>query len=184
MAASTETRSGPRPLAAGGPIPKLSWKAARGRAIDTRAGGWRLLVVYRGKHCGMCRQYLIELNGMREDFAKLGIAVMALSADDARSARAWVRELGLQYPLGHGLTPAQMKKLGLYVSPADDEVDHAFAEPAVFALRDEGIIHFACVGNAPYGRPPLHAVFEGLKTAIEDELQPHGTSWPAPRARR
>lgn len=123
----------------------------------------------------MCKRYLIELNGLRESLEETGVAVFAVSADAKAAATNWVKELSLNFPLAYGLTPAQMEKLGLYVSPADEEVDHAFAEPAVFALRDKGRLHFACVGNAPYGRPPLHDVLEGLKKAIEEGLPPRGT---------
>jgi len=179
MKKSTSPRRGPRPLEAGRPIPKLAWKTAQGSSIGTRAEGWRVLVVYRGRHCGLCKRYLIELNGLQPGFEQAGITVAAVSADIKVAATGWLRELALRFPLGYGLTEAQMKKLGLYVSPADEDVDHPFAEPAVFTLRDKGMIHFACVGNAPYGRPSLHDVLEGTKKAIEDDLDPHGTRWPA-----
>jgi peroxiredoxin len=178
MPASTPTDRTPRPLAAGARFPALSWSGVEGETIRTDGEGWRVLVVYRGKHCDMCRRYLIELNGLCESFAKLGVAVAAVSADERDAAAEWQRSLGLQFPLGHGLTPAQMQALGLYVSPPDDDVAHAFAEPAVFVLRDDSRLHFACVANAPYGRPPLHDVLEGVRKAIEDDLPPHGTQWP------
>lgn len=165
----------PRPLRAGRVVPKIQWRTAQGSHASTRAEGWCLFVVYRGEHCPVCKRYLIGLNGLRESFEEAGISVFAVSADSKPAAANWLTEMGLNFPLAYGLTPAQMEKLGLYVSPADDEVDHAFAEPAVFALRDSGKLHFACVGNAPYGRPPLHDVLEGLKRAIEEGLPPHGT---------
>lgn len=181
---SDRSARGPRPLPAGAAMPKLAWKTAQGSRIETHAAGWRVLVVYRGRHCDMCKRYLIELNGMQPGFDDAGAKVMAVSADTKAAAGAWLRELAPRFPLGYGLTEAQMRRLGLYVSPPDDDVDHAFAEPAVFVLRDRGTIHFACVGNAPYGRPPLHDVLEGVKKAIEEGLEPHGTQWPAGRRAR
>jgi peroxiredoxin len=178
MSTSTPAEPAPRPLAAAEPFPLLRWSSVEGDKIGTGGEGWRLLVFYRGRHCDMCRRYLIELNGLRESFAALGVAVAAVSADDREAAAAWHRSLGLQFPLGYGLTPAQMQSLGLYVSPPGDDVDHPFCEPAVFVLREENRLHFACVGNAPYGRPPLHDVLDGVRKAIEDDLPPHGTQWP------
>lgn len=183
MTAGVPARSTPRPLEAGQLIPKLEWKTAQGGRLGTRAPGWCVLVVYRGKHCGMCKRYLIELNGLQPAFEQAGVAVAAVSADAKPRAAGWLRELALRFPLGYGLTESQMKALGLYVSPADEDVDHPFAEPAVFTLRERGLIHFACVGNAPYGRPSLHDVLEGTKKAIEEELDPHGTRWPVRGAR-
>lgn len=176
-----------RPLVAGDSLPSAKWKTIQGETFSTRshaADRWRLLVVYRGKHCGMCKRYLIELNGLLESFQDAGTDVFAVSADSESAAQAWVKELGLRFPLGFGLTTDQMRDLGLYVSPVDDDVDHEFAEPAVFVVREDGRLHFACVGNAPYGRPPLSDVLDGLEKARKDGLEPHGTAWPTPEANR
>lgn len=171
----------PRPLVAGDGIPDAEWKAAQGGTLSTRSAAtdrWRLMVVYRGRHCGMCKRYLVELNGLLESFQDAGTDVFAVSADDQHAAQGWVQELGLRFPLGFGLTVDQMREFGLYVSPADGDVDHEFAEPAVFVIRENSRLHFACVGNAPYGRPPLSDVLDGIKKAHEDALEPHGTAWP------
>ena len=71
-----------RRFRAGEPFPALSWPTVGGGTLLlANDPGWRLLVVYRGKHCGLCREYLAELNGMLDAFRDRGIRVAALSAD-------------------------------------------------------------------------------------------------------
>lgn len=55
---STTTR-----IAAGSLFPTMTWPLAGGGDL-TLAGdkNWRLLVVYRGKHCPLCKKYLATLN--------------------------------------------------------------------------------------------------------------------------
>ena len=171
----------PAPLPAAQKLPKLEWPAIGAARVSTVASRrWKLLVVYRGAHCGMCKRYLIELNGLRASFDEESVGVAAVSADTRAKAQRWVDELALAFPLAYGLGEADMHALGLYVSkPAPrDGVRHVFAEPAVFLLDPRGRLHMACVGNAPYARPPLGAVLDGVKEIRKQRLAPHGTIWP------
>lgn len=162
------------PLVAGATVPETAWRSVQGHEVTTHGEGWHVLIVYRGKHCPMCKQYLIELNGLQAAFEKAGASVMAVSADTKAAASDLFEELGLRFPLGYGLSISHMQGFGLYVSPSEPEPGHPFSEPALFVLRDGGQLHFACVSNAPYGRPPLKDVLDGVKEAIENDLPPHG----------
>ena len=42
---------------------------------------WRLLVVYRGKHCPLCSRYLTELEALKDKFLHIGVDIAAVSAD-------------------------------------------------------------------------------------------------------
>ena len=60
-----------RRFRAGEPFPSLSWPKVGGGTLSlANDPGWRLLVVYRGQHCGLCREYLAELNGMLDAFSR------------------------------------------------------------------------------------------------------------------
>jgi hypothetical protein len=60
----------------GEPLPPLAFDTLdRGRLQFDRLDGWRMLVIYRGKHCGLCARYLATLRNLRGGFAKLGAAV-------------------------------------------------------------------------------------------------------------
>ncbi len=71
-------------FSAGAPFPDLAWPLTGGGELDVaRMPGWRVLVVYRGKHCPRCKTYLNTLNGLLEEFKAAGISVAALSAESS-----------------------------------------------------------------------------------------------------
>ncbi len=49
---------------------------------------WKLVVVYRGKHCPLCTNYLAHLNQLRDGFSKIGVDVIAISTDSEARAVA------------------------------------------------------------------------------------------------
>lgn len=156
-------------MTAGAPFPDLSWPSVDGGEVAPAAGsGWRLLVVYRGAHCPLCKGYLKTLNDMREDFAAAGIAVTVLSADSLDQARGDVEKYGWSFPVGYGLTTDQMRSLGLYVSTpiSSAETDHDFPEPGVFAINPQGQAQIIDVSNAPFSRPDLKSLLGGLQYVI------------------
>lgn len=164
-------------MRAGDPFPGWSWpKAGGGQLAPAQGAGWRMLVVYRGKHCGLCRKYLARLESMRSRFEEADIAIFALSADHGAKAEAQVREGGLGFPVGYDLQVAQMRELGLYVSPPTEKAERPFAEPGVFVLNPQGLVQVANVSNAPFARPELEAMLEGIETARKEKAPIHGMS--------
>jgi len=56
-------------LEAGSQMPKVSVPKVGGGELHLGSGeGWRMLVVYRGKHCPICRTYLKALDGLLDQF--------------------------------------------------------------------------------------------------------------------
>ncbi|MGY2737171.1 redoxin domain-containing protein [Sphingomonas sp. UYP23] len=166
-------------LTAASPFPALSWDALGGGRIDPMAdGGWRLLIVYRGKHCPICRQYLKTLNGMLGDFADAGIKVYATSADPREKAEAEATEEGWSFPVGYNLQPDQMRTLGLYVSSprSPEETDRAFSEPGMFGINPAGEAHLIDISNAAFARPDLQMVLNGLKFVMDNGFPTRGTA--------
>src|SRR5690348_12005749 len=98
-------------LPAGSVFPAMSWPQVGGGTVDPwKEPGWRMLVVYRGKHCPLCKRYFKTLDGMLDDFRAAGIAVMAVSADSLEKAQADVAEQGWRFRVGYGLTTDQMRQ--------------------------------------------------------------------------
>ena len=164
---------------AGDPFPSLTWpKVGGGTLTLADEQGWRLLVVYRGKHCGLCRKYLAELNGMIDAFRERGIHVTAVSADSRDNAEHVASEVNLAFPLAYDLTVDHMRRLGLYITAPEspEQTDRTFAEPALFVINPDGRTQVITVTNAPFSRPDLETVLEGLKTAQDDRAPIHGTS--------
>lgn len=171
---SPPTHAAPMP---GEPLPRLQIDTvAHGRIELDALGGWRLLVVYRGRHCPACSTYLCRLRGLFDEYEALGVRVIAWSADAAEVASAQAREEGWPFVVGHGLDIAQMRALGLFVSPPGDEADHAFAEPGLFLLNPDGVLQAIDISNAPFSRPDLQSVLGGIRTIRREQPPIHGTA--------
>ena len=60
-------------IAAGAPFPEISWPAVGGGLMaPSEDQGWGLLIVYRGKHCPLRKQYLNTLNGRAQTIVRQG----------------------------------------------------------------------------------------------------------------
>ncbi len=165
-------------LAAGAPFPAIATpRLGGGEVAPAAATGWRLLVVYRGKHCPLCKPYLTTLDGLIDTFAEAGVQVMAVSADPEEKAAADLAEFKWRFPLGYGLTVAQMRELGLYVSDprSPQETDRPFAEPGLFLINPEGTVQIVDISNAPFARPDLAAIARGAKRIQELNYPIRGT---------
>ena len=165
-------------LAAGTAFPAITVPRLGGGEIALAAmEGWRLLVVYRGKHCPLCKPYLGTLDKLIEEFAAANVAVVAISADPEEKAQADHAEFGWRFPLGYGLTVAQMQSLGLYVSNprSPQETDRPFSEPGLFLINPAGQVQLIDISNAPFARPDLAGIARGAKRIQEMNYPIRGT---------
>lgn len=166
-------------LEAGAAFPApMAWPRVGGGEVAPAAdGGWRMLVVYRGRHCPLCKKYLKALDGLLGGFEAAGVAVAAVSGDPEEKAAADAAEQGWRFPLAYGMTVAQMRELGLYVSAprSPQETDRPFPEPGLFVLNPEGEVQIIDVSNAPFARPELAAVLAGIKLIQEKRYPIRGT---------
>lgn len=58
--------------------------------VGAPTGKWQLIVVYRGKHCPVSRNYLASLQQIIYELDDLGVEVLALTADGREKAEAFV----------------------------------------------------------------------------------------------
>lgn len=147
---------------------------------ETRLGdgdGWRMVVVYRGKHCPICKTYIGGLNAMLDDFRGAGVDVIAVSGDPQEKAEAQARDEGWTFPVAYGLSVEQMKALGLYVSDprSPQETDRPFPEPGLFVVNPKDELQIVDVSNAPFARPDLSMVLKGLKFIQDKDYPIRGT---------
>ena len=165
-------------LAAGTAFPALSVPRLGGGQVSPAEGeGWRLLIVYRGRHCPLCKAYLKTLDGLLEDFAALDVSVAAISGDPEEKAAADAAEHGWRFPLGFGLSVEQMRQLGLYVSEprSPQETDRPFPEPGLFLINPAGQVQILDISNAPFARPDLAAILRGARIIQERQYPIRGT---------
>jgi len=70
-----------------------------------------------------------------------------------------------------------MNTLGLYISEprSEKETDHPFAEPGVFVVNADGEIQIVDISNAPFARPELEALANGLAFIRKNDYPIRGT---------
>ena len=164
--------------AAGAPFPKVSVPTLGGGDVTLgQSEDWALVIVYRGLHCPKCKAYMEELDGLLGDFKELGVSVTCVSADTKDKAQAFVDEVGYTGTMAYGLSVDQMREMGVYISAplSAAEADAPFAEPALFVVNDEGVLHLQDVSTMSWGRPPLMGVRDGINFVRTNNRPPRGT---------
>ena len=153
---------------AGDLFPVIELPTLGGNSIELgtpqHGADWRLVAVYRGKHCPMCTRYLNELEALKDKFLQIGVDIAAVSADSEAQASAHMADLSVSFPIAYGLTIEQMQQLGLYISHPRSarETDHPFAEPGLFVINDKGQVQVIDISNGPFVRPELNVLLSGL----------------------
>jgi peroxiredoxin len=167
-------------LKAGQAMPEISLPTLGGGTVSLGAstGGWRMIVVYRGKHCPLCKTYLGRLQDLAPDYEAAGIELIVVSGDPEEKAAAAKQEWGLAQTLAYDLKPEQMQKLGLYISEprSAQETDRPFPEPGLFVINPQGKLHIVDISNAPFARPDLANLLNGLKYVQEKNYPVRGTA--------
>lgn len=168
-------------LQAGIKFPEIQAKKLNGEttALGKPENGhdWKLVVVYRGKHCPICTKYLNQLETVKTSFYDVGVDILAISGDSKQQLEEHLEQLDVSFPIAYGLTINQMNELGLYVSDprSEKETDHPFAEPGVFVINAKGDIQIVDISNAPFARPELEALANGLSFIRENDYPIRGT---------
>jgi len=138
---------------------------------------WTMLFVYRGRHCPRCKKFLNKLNGALADWTAQ-MDVIVVSSDTKEKALADRDEFGWKFDLCFGMTEAQMRALGLYVSGplSEAETTSRFAEPGAFAIRPDGRLMLVDISNGPAARPDLEELLDGMIFNITNDRPVRGTA--------
>ena len=163
----------------GDPAPALDVALARGgrwRLADQAPAAFTLILIFSGVHCSFCKQEVEELARRQAGFAMLGIETLAVSMDDAGRAERMLGEWTTgDLAVGFGLTEAQARAWGLYVSrrvkPLEPET---FAEPGLYLVRPDGTLYAAFQSTSPWLRLDLTTLLRGIKLAMERGTPPRG----------
>ena len=168
-------------LIPGQPVPALDLPLtidARFELSKQEPEAFTMLVFYRGKHCPICKKYLTELGGRLSDFTDKGITVFAVSMDSPERAAVSHEEWDTgDLPLAHSLSEDKAREYGLYISEKrpDSEEPESFSEPGLFLVKPDGTLYFAVVQNAPFTRPDLDELLDGLTYVMENDYPTRGT---------
>ncbi len=161
------------------PFPPSSFALTGGGSVEVggRKERWTMLFVYRGRHCPRCKRFLNKLNAVLEDWVAV-MDVVVVSADDEDKAMADKLEFGWSFDLCHGMSEAQMRAFGLYVSDplSEAEATGRFAEPGAFGIRPDGTLMLVDISNGPAARPDLDELLDGMKFNISNDRPTRGTA--------
>lgn len=169
-------------LQAGVKFPDIEVKMLNGETkslgLPENGHDWKLVVIYRGQHCPICTKYLNQLETVKKSFYDAGVDIIAVSADSKEQLESHIEEkIDINFPISYGLTVEQMHTLGLYVSDprSEKETDHPFAEPATFVINADGNIQIIDISNAPFARPELESLANGLSFVRDNDYPIRGT---------
>ncbi|MEO9572644.1 MAG: redoxin domain-containing protein [Tateyamaria sp.] len=170
------TNSKPR---VGAPIDEMSWSTTSGDTVSVGQDKdrWTMLFVYRGKHCPRCKRFLNKLNAVLPAWQAV-MDVVVVSADSEEKAQADKAEFGWDFDLCYGLSEAEMRALGLYVSDplSEAETSARFAEPGAFGIWPDGTLMLVDISNGPAARPDLEELLDGMIFNIENNRPVRGTA--------
>ena len=168
-------------LSSGGPLPTITLPIVGGGTATLekpqKEGNWKLVFVYRGWHCPICKQYLTRLESLKDKFLLAGAEIIAVSGDPEHKAISMVESKGLTFPVAYGLSIAQMQELGLYISypRSPQETDQPFAEPGMFAINADGKVQLIDISNTPFNRADLQELVETVEWIRENNYPIRGT---------
>lgn len=168
-------------LMPGQPVPDLSLPLVGGGTwtlSEQKPDTFTVVEVYRGYHCPRCRQQLLDLDHKVARYAERGCGVLAISTDPEERAVKTKDEWGLgQLPLAYGMTLAQARAWGLYISDAirDSELKH-FAEPGLFLIRPDMTLYSNVIHSTPFHRHHHADVLEAVEMIRARDYPSRGSS--------
>ena len=169
-------------LIPGKPVPSLELPLtidAKFALADQSPDNFTMLVFYRGKHCPVCKRYLEELGGRLSDFTDKGINVFSVSMDSPERAAVSHEEWDTHdLPIAHSLSEEEAREWGLFISQKREgsEEPEIFSEPGLFLVKPDGTLHFSVVQSAPFTRPDLDELLEGITYTLENDYPTRGTA--------
>jgi peroxiredoxin len=164
MTITTPATRGVRPRE---PAPALTLPLLDGHIFSLGASHpvrFTMLVFFRGLHCPNCQAQLRELDRRIDELSQRGVDVVAVSGESRERTQRLHDEWKLRrLPLAYGLTEAQMREWGLFVSRGIDEHEPAvFNEPGLFLVDPSGVVYYESILSMPAGRPRLDDLLAGI----------------------
>lgn len=115
---------------------------------DDLAGGYGVVVVYRGSWCPYCNAQLAAFSRAKDALEQAGIRVAALSVDDEATSAALAEKLRLSFPLAHSADADEVAEAtGAYVND-----DPHYLQSTGFVLAPDGTVVTAVYSSSAIGR--------------------------------
>ncbi|MFJ9729530.1 peroxiredoxin family protein [Streptomyces sp. NPDC101209] len=138
-------------LDTGAVFPDLTVKVVGGGTLNIReelAGGFGVVLFYRGSWCPYCTAQLRAFQRVGERFTQAGIKVIALSVDDETTAKDLVEKHKITFPVGHSADAhAIAEATGAFIN---DEPE--YLQSTGFVLAPDGKVVTAVYSSGAIGR--------------------------------
>ncbi|RPF70272.1 peroxiredoxin-like family protein [Aurantiacibacter spongiae] len=136
------------------------------------------LIFYRGRHCPVCKSYLEEIGSRLDEITGAGLSPFAISMDDKDRAMTVDSDWKTgDLPLVYDLSEDKAREYGLYISQKREGTDEpdVFSEPGMFLIRPDGTVYMAQVQSAPFTRPSIDQLLDGVKVIKDKDYPARGT---------
>ena len=111
---------------------------------------WNVVLFYRGNWCPFCNAQLNAYQRKISEFEKLGVMIVAISADPLDEAKQTVEKHHLTFPVLYGANPASIAKtFGSYI---DNNAHGTHVNSTNFVLQPSGAIAVAVYSSGAIGR--------------------------------
>lgn len=132
-------------------FPTLNVPLAGGEILslpDALAGGFGVVLFYRGAWCPYCNAQLRAFQRASESLAEVGAKVVALSVDDEATTGEVVAKHGLTFPVGHSAdAKAISAATGAFVDP-----ERGFLQSTGFVVNPDGQVVVSVYSSGAIGR--------------------------------
>lgn len=135
----------------GDSFPSISLPAVGGGRLslpDDLAGGFGVVLFYRGWWCPYCKAQLAAFTRAEERFVELGIKVAALSVDDEGQSAALAALLRLPFPVGYAANAAAIAA----ATGAYTDEESRYLQSTGFVLNPDGRVEIAVYSSGAIGR--------------------------------
>lgn len=118
------------------------------RLPDALAGGFGVVLFYRGSWCPYCNAQLRAFQRSLDKLAELDVKVVAVSVDDEATTKELVGKHGLTFPVGHSADAAAFAA----VTGAFVHTDPTYLESTGFVLDPDGRVLVSVYSSGAIGR--------------------------------
>lgn len=140
-----------------------------------------VLCFYRGLHCPVCATYLKELERLTPEFAKRGVATIAISSDGQDRALAMAEKIAAKdLRFAYDLPLAKAREWGLYISTSRGktsigiEEPALFSEPGLFLVNPDQTLYYQSIQTMPFVRPHFSELLAAIDFAIDKSYPARG----------
>lgn len=132
-------------------FPTLAFNVVGGGSLSLPhdlAGSFAVVLIYRGSWCPYCNAQLAAFSRAVDTLAELDVKVVALSVDDEATSTAFVKKLGLRFPVGFGVDADETAAAtGAYTNE-----NPKYLQSTGFVLDPDGRIVVATYSSGAIGR--------------------------------